>query len=215
MSDFLPPTPPGPPGPWHAPAQPPPPTAAPQHESGATIGATRGRVTLHWAWLVLGAFLVFVVGVGMGAAGKQADEAGLTAAATSTAQPQEQPATTQEVETTTTSAPTTTAAPTTTQPPPPPQWQTIFTLSGTGMTKTAPFTIPSEARGGKAKLVYTFTGYFNDVVRLVPVGDRVGFGDLLVNEIGPVSGETYIYATGTYYLDITGETWTVAVQVLQ
>jgi hypothetical protein len=84
-------------------------------------------------------------------------------------------------------------------PPKPKQWVTLKTLQGASSTKTPEFTIPE---GVKARLVYSMPGDGNNAITLYQAPDE--YVDLMLNEIGPQSGSTRIYDTGTYYLDVTG-----------
>jgi outer membrane murein-binding lipoprotein Lpp len=98
-------------------------------------------------------------------------------------------------------------------PPKPKQWVTIKTLQGASSTKTPEFTIPS---GAKARLQYSMPEDSNNIIELYKASDS-GDGlpeDLLLNEIGPQSGTTRLYQSGTFYLDVTGA-YTVSVQVFK
>lgn len=94
-------------------------------------------------------------------------------------------------------------------PPKPKQWVTIKTLQGASATKTPEFHIPS---GAKARLVYDMPEDSNNAITLYQAPDE--YVDLLLNEIGPQSGSTRIYQSGTYYLDVTGA-YTISVQVFK
>jgi len=92
-------------------------------------------------------------------------------------------------------------------PPKPPQWVTIRTLSGAGgQSKSDEFEIPT----GKVRLLYNMPGEGNNAITLYKAPDE--YVDLLVNEIGPQDGQTRVYTAGTYYLDVTGDSYTVQVQ---
>lgn len=100
-------------------------------------------------------------------------------------------------------------------PPKPRQWVTIFARSGGGQERTDEFRIPS---GVKARVRYTFGGDVNDTLFLKTIDEGSDdFGDMLVNEIGPHSGESRLYGKGggEYYLEIDGGSWTVEVQVFK
>lgn len=95
--------------------------------------------------------------------------------------------------------------------PPPKQWVTFQSFSGSGSTKTDEFEIPA----GKVRMVYSISGGGNSVIDLRKPGGGFG-GDLLVNEIGSVSGETRVYVNpGAYYLDILGGDWSIQMQVFE
>jgi hypothetical protein len=94
-------------------------------------------------------------------------------------------------------------------PPKPKQWVTIKTLSGASSTKTPEFTIPSGAR---ARLTYSMPEDGNNAIELYKAPDE--YEDLLLNEIGPQSGTTRLYQTGTFYLDVSGA-YTINVQVFK
>jgi hypothetical protein len=94
-------------------------------------------------------------------------------------------------------------------PPKPKQWVTLTTLSGASSTKTDEFTIPG---GAKARLTYTMPQDSNNAITLYKAPDE--YVDLMLNEIGPQSGTTRIYQSGTYYLDVMGA-YTIDVQVFK
>ena len=93
---------------------------------------------------------------------------------------------------------------------PPKAWVTTNTYNCQGGTvNTPPFTINSEAR-----VKYTFGGSSNSVLWLEPADGGFG-GDLLVNEIGAVSGNTRIYDQGEFYFEMMGDSCTVELQKFQ
>jgi hypothetical protein len=94
-------------------------------------------------------------------------------------------------------------------PPKPKQWVTIKTLSGASSTKSDEFTIPE---GATARLVYDMPQDGNNAITLYQAPDE--YVDLLLNEIGPQSGSTRVYQSGTYYLDVMGA-YTINVQVFK
>jgi hypothetical protein len=94
-------------------------------------------------------------------------------------------------------------------PPKPKQWVTIKTLSGASSTKSDEFTIPE---GATARLVYDLPQDGNNAITLYQAPDE--YVDLLLNEIGPQSGSTRVYQSGTYYLDVMGA-YTINVQVFK
>ncbi len=94
-------------------------------------------------------------------------------------------------------------------PPKPKQWVTTRTLQGGSSTKTPEFTIPD---GAKARLIYSMPQDSNNAIILYQAPDE--YIDLLLNEIGPQSGSTRLYQSGTYYLDVTGA-YTIQVQVFK
>ena len=94
-------------------------------------------------------------------------------------------------------------------PPEPPQWVTVATLSGGGATKTDEFRIPP---GSRARLSYNMPDDTNNAITLYRPPKR--YIDLLLNEIGPQSGTTRLYGSGTFYLDVTGS-YTIEVQVFK
>lgn len=99
-------------------------------------------------------------------------------------------------------------------PPKPRQWVTTYSISGAGAKRTDEFRIPS---GEKVRVRYTFGGDSNDTLQLKQPdeGDDT-FGDLIVNEIGPYTGISRLYGkSGTYYLDVSGGSWDIAVQVFK
>jgi hypothetical protein len=93
--------------------------------------------------------------------------------------------------------------------PKPKRWVTIKTLSGGGATKTPEFTIPS---GAKARLLYNMPDDSNNAIELYQAPSE--YVDLMLNEIGPQSGSTRLYDSGTFYLDVTGA-YTISVQVFK
>jgi PASTA domain len=91
--------------------------------------------------------------------------------------------------------------------PKPRQWVTLGTLSGAGgASKSDEFRIPE----GRVRLLYNMPGEGNNAITLYKAPDE--YVDLLVNEIGPVNGRTRVYPPGTYYLDVTGDSYTVQIQ---
>jgi hypothetical protein len=97
--------------------------------------------------------------------------------------------------------------------PAPMKWRNLVSLAGQGQKRTNEFEIPSDA---KIRLVYSFSGTSNDTIQLVQPGSGDSFGDLLFNEVGAKSGSTRLYnEPGEYYLDISGDSWTVKVQALK
>jgi hypothetical protein len=94
-------------------------------------------------------------------------------------------------------------------PPKPKQWLTIKTLQGASSTKTPEFTIPA---GAKARLMYSMPQDSNNAITLYQAPDE--YVDLLLNEIGPQSGSTRLYQSGTYFLDVTGA-YNIDVQVFK
>ncbi|WP_354699027.1 hypothetical protein DSM112329_04728 [Paraconexibacter sp. AEG42_29] len=99
-------------------------------------------------------------------------------------------------------------------PPKPKQWVTIYSLSGGGSRRTGEFRIPE---GEKVRVRYSYGGDTNDTLQLKsPDEGDDSFGDLIVNEIGPYSGVSRLYGkSGTYYLDVMGGSWDIAVQVFK
>jgi outer membrane murein-binding lipoprotein Lpp len=89
----------------------------------------------------------------------------------------------------------------------PPGWKDLKVWSGSGTMKTELVDIPD----GQVRVVFSFTGDFNDVITLMQPPDE--WVDLLVNDIGPKSGSTRLYYTGKYFFDIEGGRWTVTLQV--
>jgi hypothetical protein len=97
--------------------------------------------------------------------------------------------------------------------PMPKQWTTVASFSGAGSKRTDEFTIPG---GLKTRAVYSYTGDTNAILELKAPGDGEFGGDLLLNEIGDYSDSTRLYdKRGTYYFDVQGGSWTVAVQVFK
>ena len=94
----------------------------------------------------------------------------------------------------------------------PPSWKSILSLSGSGSKRTDEFNIPA---GKKVRVQYSFNGESNDMIQVKdPASGDEDFGDLIFNEIGAKSGTTRLYgAEGPTYLDITGDSWTIDVQV--
>ena len=94
-------------------------------------------------------------------------------------------------------------------PPKPKQWVTVATLSGASSTKTEEFRVPS---GAKARLVYSMPQDSNNAIVLYRAPKE--YIDLLLNEIGPQQGETRLYESGRFYLDVTGS-YSIQVQVFK
>ncbi len=86
---------------------------------------------------------------------------------------------------------------------------TITTLSGDSSTKTEEFTIPA---GTKARLNYSMPQDTNNAITLYQAPNE--YIDLLLNEIGPKTGSTRLYQTGTFYLDVSGA-FTIDIQVFK
>lgn len=99
-------------------------------------------------------------------------------------------------------------------PPKPKQWVTIYRISGAGSRRTGEFTIPEYA---KVRVRYSYGGDDNSTLQLkTPDEGDDSFGDLIVNEIGVYSGVSRLYGkSGTYYLDVSGGSWTIEVQVFK
>jgi hypothetical protein len=94
-------------------------------------------------------------------------------------------------------------------PPKPKEWVTIESFSGASSTKTPEFTVPEDA---KARIVYSMPQDGNNAIIVYRKPNE--YVDLMLNEIGPQSGSTRMYESGTFYLDVTGA-YDIQIQVYQ
>lgn len=98
------------------------------------------------------------------------------------------------------------------------EWTEVVSVSGVGDQRTEVFTIEGDAR-----ITYEFNASGEDAdwamatVYLVPEGESLaeegGFPELMLD--GADSGETLLYQTGNYYLDVSAldyDDWTVTIE---
>ena len=90
--------------------------------------------------------------------------------------------------------------------PLPPGWKDVKVFSGSGSMNTSTFKLTRQ----KSRIVYSFSGGTNASMVLYEAPRN--YTDLLLNEIGTMSGSTRLYYTGTYWLEICCGSWTVRVQ---
>lgn len=90
--------------------------------------------------------------------------------------------------------------------PLPPGWKDIKVWSGSGSYNTGIVNIPH----GKVRVVYDFAGDTNAVIVLMKKPNE--WIDLLLNEIGDMSGTSRLYYTGPHWFEIEGGSWTVRLQ---
>jgi hypothetical protein len=103
-------------------------------------------------------------------------------------------------------------------PAPPPKWTTTQNFTGSGIKKTAIFSVPDDWKVTWSCKPSSFYGSQYNVQVYIYNSDG-SLGDIAINELcktGNTSGETEEHQSGSIYLEINSEgDWTIQIQELK